>query len=72
MLHKITPLFPHIFPVAPVDKPVDNVDKSRYVNSYKRLRIKLCKLILKEKIPPHRLVRGNKLSITLQEKRFSG
>ena len=44
MPHKAPPLFPQFFRCLPVDKPVDNVDKSRYVNSYKRLRNKLCKL----------------------------
>ena len=35
MQHKFTPLFPQDFPVLPVDKSVDNVDKSRYVNGNK-------------------------------------
>ena len=44
MQHKFTPVFPQLFPVVPVDKSVDNVDKSCYVNGNKRLRNKLCKL----------------------------
>lgn len=46
MQHKFTPYFPQLFPVYPVEKPVDNVDNLRYVNSNKRLQNKLCKLII--------------------------
>ena len=35
MQHKFDPVFPQLFPAGPVEKPVENVDNSRYVNSYK-------------------------------------
>jgi len=33
-----------VFPGRSVDKAVDNVDNSNYVNSYNNLQFKLCKL----------------------------